>query len=231
MEDLEYQSYCGIYQYHKEKPLQNFGEPRNSPKLSLSKVYLTIRRRTRKEADGWEPRHPWPQRPMTNDEDLHHGRSGGDRRMSTQMKGPGNWQMSQWGVRDDSDTEGHQHRCRQDMLSKKRQCKDLPGKNDTWQAVPASTNFLLDIYMTTHFSRVKLRNSTKTKTELPNVERISTHSRMAEGESRKTVSGRLSLLSWAEKPTYGKESNLAPCPSPLFALPQRPSLSVQRKIG
>lgn len=43
----------GIYQYHKKKPLRSFGEPGNPPRLSLSKVYLTvIRIWKRKEADS-----------------------------------------------------------------------------------------------------------------------------------------------------------------------------------
>ena len=165
---------------------------------------------------------------MINSEDLHLGKSSGDGRMSTQMKRPGNWQMGQWGVRDDSDAECPQHTCRQDMLSKKLQCKELPVKSDTWQAVPAPTNFLLDIHMTTHFQDWNSKIAQKVNGQ--NVERIFTHSSMAEGEFRETVSGRWSLLSWAEKPTYGKESHLAPGPSPLSALPPRSRVSAHRKI-
>ena len=106
----------------------------------------------------------------------------------------------------------------------------IPVKNDTWQAVPAPTNFLLDIHMTTHFQGWNSKIAQKQKLNCQNVERISTHSRMAEGEFRETVSGGLSLFSWAEKPTYSKESDLAPGPSPLSALPQRSRVSAQRKI-
>lgn len=38
-----------------------------------------------------------------------------------------------------------------EMLSKKLQCEELAVKEDTWPAVPASANFLLDVHMTTHF--------------------------------------------------------------------------------
>ena len=86
----------------------------------------------------------------------------------------------------------------------------IPVKNDTWQAVPDPTNFLLDIHTTTHFQDWNSKIAQKQKLNCQNVERISTHSRMAEGEFRETVSGGPSLLSWAEKPTYGKESDLAP---------------------
>ena len=86
----------------------------------------------------------------------------------------------------------------------------IPVKNDTWQAVPDPTNFLLDIHTTTHFQDWKSKIAQKQKLNCQNVERISTHSRMAEGEFRETVSDGPSLLSWAEKPTYGKESDLAP---------------------
>lgn len=87
-----------------------------------------------------------------------------------------------------------------DAEQKKLQGKELAVKNDTWLAVPASTNFLLDVQKTTHFQEWNSKIAQKWKQNCQNVERISSDSRMAEGWFRETVSGqavRAVLKQWS----------------------------------